>query len=132
YMKLLDIPIGLLINFHEPVLKNGISRMILPGANQTVGSDDAEVFAIESEFGKIFVRFVVFCKKVLLSGHGKVGRVARFMRWVGRSQRLQQLKSRRRLLDCWALDFRCRVNPGAWGVAPPARLNVDFVVNSAL
>lgn len=43
YMKLLDIPIGLLINFHEPVLKNGISRMILPGANQTVESDDAEV-----------------------------------------------------------------------------------------
>ena len=35
YMKLLDIPVGLLINFHEPVLKNGISRMILPGANQT-------------------------------------------------------------------------------------------------
>jgi len=32
YMKLLDVPIGLLINFHEPVLKNGISRMILPGA----------------------------------------------------------------------------------------------------
>lgn len=26
YMKLLDIPIGLLINFHEPVLKNGISK----------------------------------------------------------------------------------------------------------
>ena len=35
YMKLLHIPIGLLINFHEPVLKKGISRMILPGANQT-------------------------------------------------------------------------------------------------
>ena len=35
YMKLLDIPIGLLINFHESLLKNGISRMILPGANQT-------------------------------------------------------------------------------------------------
>jgi len=34
YMKLLDIPIGLLINFHEPLLKKGISRMILPGANQ--------------------------------------------------------------------------------------------------
>ena len=32
YMKLLDIPSGLLINFHEPVLKNGIVRMILPGA----------------------------------------------------------------------------------------------------
>ena len=35
YMKLLDVPIGLLINFHEPVLKIGSSRMILPGANQT-------------------------------------------------------------------------------------------------
>ena len=35
YMKLLDIPIGLLINFHEPVLKNGIFRMILPGAKDT-------------------------------------------------------------------------------------------------
>ena len=35
YMKLLDIPIGLLINFHEPVLKNGICRMILPGANRS-------------------------------------------------------------------------------------------------
>lgn len=35
YMKLLDIPIGLLINFHEPVLKNGIVRMILPGAKDT-------------------------------------------------------------------------------------------------
>jgi len=42
YMKLLDIPIGLLINFHEPVLKNGISRMILPGANQPEGSTGRE------------------------------------------------------------------------------------------
>jgi GxxExxY protein len=41
YMKLLDIPIGLLINFHEPILKNGVFRMILPGANQTaVGADE--------------------------------------------------------------------------------------------
>jgi len=40
YMKLLDVPLGLLINFHEPVLKNGISRMILPGANRT---EDEEV-----------------------------------------------------------------------------------------
>jgi len=39
YMKLLDIPIGLLINFHEPVLKHGISRMMLPGANQTEGNE---------------------------------------------------------------------------------------------
>lgn len=35
YMKLLDIPIGLLINFHERILKNGISRMILPGAKDS-------------------------------------------------------------------------------------------------
>src|SRR6476469_10209874 len=28
YMKLLDIPIGLPINFHEPLLKNGISRKV--------------------------------------------------------------------------------------------------------
>ncbi len=34
YMKLLDIPIGLIINFHEVKLADGISRMILPGANR--------------------------------------------------------------------------------------------------
>jgi GxxExxY protein len=34
YMKLLDIPVGLLINFHEIKLADGIRRMILPGANQ--------------------------------------------------------------------------------------------------
>jgi GxxExxY protein len=33
YMKLLDIPIGLLINFHEVKLADGLTRMILPGAN---------------------------------------------------------------------------------------------------
>ena len=42
YMKLLDIPIGLLINFHEPLLKNGIFRMILPEANQKEGSNDSQ------------------------------------------------------------------------------------------
>lgn len=34
YMKLLNIPLGLLINFHETTLKKGIHRLILPGANQ--------------------------------------------------------------------------------------------------
>jgi GxxExxY protein len=34
YMKLLDIPIGLIFNFHETRLTDGIARMILPGANQ--------------------------------------------------------------------------------------------------
>ena len=34
YMKLLDIPIGLLINFHELKLVNGIHRLIRPGGNE--------------------------------------------------------------------------------------------------
>ena len=34
YMKLLDVPIGLLINFHEMKVVDGINRLILPGANQ--------------------------------------------------------------------------------------------------
>jgi GxxExxY protein len=33
YMKLLDLPLGLIINFHEPKLVDGISRSILPGSN---------------------------------------------------------------------------------------------------
>src|SRR6476620_1486921 len=43
YMKLLDIPIGLLINFHEPILKNGISRMIFPVANRTEEDESNEI-----------------------------------------------------------------------------------------
>jgi GxxExxY protein len=46
YMKLLDIPLGLLINFHEPVLKNGISRMMLPGANGRERNHDEESFSL--------------------------------------------------------------------------------------
>jgi GxxExxY protein len=34
YMKLLNMPLGLLFNFHEPKLVDGISRLLLPGANQ--------------------------------------------------------------------------------------------------
>lgn len=34
YMKLLNAPLGLLFNFHEPLLKDGIVRLILPGADQ--------------------------------------------------------------------------------------------------
>jgi GxxExxY protein len=33
YMKLLNVPIGLLINFNEAKLTDGVSRLILPGAN---------------------------------------------------------------------------------------------------
>ena len=46
YMKLLDIPIGLLINFHEAMLKNGISRMMLPQANGTEASKGQEGFSL--------------------------------------------------------------------------------------
>ena len=34
YMKLLNIPFGLLINFHEMKLTDGVHRLILPGANR--------------------------------------------------------------------------------------------------
>ena len=33
YIKLVDVPLGLLINFHEMKVTDGISRLILPGAN---------------------------------------------------------------------------------------------------
>src|SRR6266481_490757 len=33
YMKLLNVPVGLLINFHEMKVTDGIHRLILPGAN---------------------------------------------------------------------------------------------------
>src|SRR6266576_695723 len=34
YMKLLNVPLGLLINFHEIKLTDGVYRLILPGANR--------------------------------------------------------------------------------------------------
>lgn len=34
YMKLLNIPLGLLINFNVTKLVDGVSRLILPGANR--------------------------------------------------------------------------------------------------
>lgn len=34
YMKLLDVPLGLVINFHVVKLTDGVSRLILPGAGQ--------------------------------------------------------------------------------------------------
>ena len=34
YMKLLDIPLGLIINFNVLKLTDGVSRLILPGAKQ--------------------------------------------------------------------------------------------------
>lgn len=34
YMKLLNVPLGLLVNFHEIKLTDGVQRLILPGANR--------------------------------------------------------------------------------------------------
>ena len=34
YMKLLNVPLGLLINFHTERLTDGVSRFILPGAGK--------------------------------------------------------------------------------------------------
>jgi PD-(D/E)XK nuclease superfamily len=34
YLRLLEVPLGLLINFHELKLANGINRLMLPGANR--------------------------------------------------------------------------------------------------
>ena len=39
YMKLLDIPLGLIINFHEMRLTDGVIRMILPGSNRDTEAD---------------------------------------------------------------------------------------------
>lgn len=33
YMKLLNVPLGLIINFHVEKLTDGVSRLILPGAS---------------------------------------------------------------------------------------------------
>lgn len=33
YMRLLDLPIGLILNFHELRLNDGLHRLLLPGAN---------------------------------------------------------------------------------------------------
>ena len=34
YMKLLDVPLGLLINFHNVRLTDGVSRLLLPESNR--------------------------------------------------------------------------------------------------
>jgi GxxExxY protein len=34
YMKLLNVPLGLLVNFHEMKLTDSVHRLILPGANK--------------------------------------------------------------------------------------------------
>lgn len=38
-MKLLDIPLGLLMNFHEVRLVDGVSRMMLRGSDSAEAKD---------------------------------------------------------------------------------------------
>jgi len=33
YLKLLDLPLGLMVNFHVPKLVDGVKRLIIPGSN---------------------------------------------------------------------------------------------------
>lgn len=41
YMKLLNVPLGLVLNFHDLKMVDGVSRMILPGANEVGTIEDA-------------------------------------------------------------------------------------------
>jgi GxxExxY protein len=43
YMKLLNIPLGLIINFHDLRLVDGIHRLILPGANDDQSDSDTRL-----------------------------------------------------------------------------------------
>ena len=40
YMKILNVPVGLLMNFHEMKVTDGISRLILPRANLKGGTGE--------------------------------------------------------------------------------------------
>jgi len=44
YMKLLDIPVGLLINFNETLLKKGVRRLILKEYGHLDDSDENHIF----------------------------------------------------------------------------------------
>jgi GxxExxY protein len=39
YMKLMNVPLGLLINFHETLLRRGIARLVLRGADDEATVD---------------------------------------------------------------------------------------------
>jgi hypothetical protein len=82
-MKLPHFPIGLLINFVKGCQKRDLSDD-LPGANQTVGSEDDDISLYKNEerkgneelnFSPVtilvhLVHFVAFCKNLLLRRAG--------------------------------------------------------------
>jgi GxxExxY protein len=47
YMKLLDVPIGLLINFNEMRVIDGVHRLILPGANKDAHDPESDALDID-------------------------------------------------------------------------------------
>ena len=49
YMKLLDAPLGLLINFHELSLKDGIHRLMLPGRGSNELTEGLKTFLNRSK-----------------------------------------------------------------------------------
>jgi hypothetical protein len=60
-----------------------------------------------------------------------IGACGRRLAWSGMSNSIS-LECARCLLDGRALNFGCRVKPGARDIAAPPRLNVDLIVNAAL
>ena len=75
YMRLLNVPLGLLLNFHEERLVSGISRLILPERICPLVSDGRR--------RSTFVSFVTFCSISLLSdshGHGSNSKPSRLVR----------------------------------------------------
>lgn len=51
YMKLLDVPVGLLMNFHVDQMKRGISRLILRGAGEADKSEQQDTLCLPSPVG---------------------------------------------------------------------------------
>ena len=50
YRKLLDIPLGLFLHFHEVKWTDGIVRMILPGANREETKEEQKETKFNEEF----------------------------------------------------------------------------------
>ncbi len=63
YRKLMDAPLGLLINFHELRLVEGLHRRILPDADKPSVQDPSEKGAIRHEPIIFFAHFASFCSK---------------------------------------------------------------------
>ena len=63
YMKLLNVPLGLLINFHETKVTDGIRRLILPGATNEKTRFNGEETEIDVELLLCFLSYLLFTFK---------------------------------------------------------------------